>query len=76
MFGKMTIDQKDEGLKKETERKRLLEKSKEVLKMLADETSKNAVDVLNYLIGKINAEHSKRAEKEIIKDLWPDDFKT
>ena len=70
-----TNAQIDREVKQEERRLRLLGKSREVLAVLKDETSRDAIDVLNFLVSKINRNLQIEAEVKVIKDICQEDFK-
>ena len=70
-----TNAQIDREVEQDERRLRLLGKSREVLAVLKDETSRDAIDVLNFLVSKINRNLQIEAEAKVIKDICQEDFK-
>ncbi len=73
-MSKKTRTQENKEVEQKQERLRLVAKSHEVLKILEDETSKNALAILNFLIQGINANLNSEAAERIIKDVCKEDF--
>lgn len=75
-MGHKTQNQKDNEIRDESARLRLVGKAREVLKILGDEESIDALNVLSFIAKKINTTLTVEAEKKLIKDICPEDFKT
>ncbi len=73
-MSKKTKNQENKEVEQKQERLRLVAKSREVLKLLQDETSKDALAILNFLIQGINSNLNEEAAERIIKDVCKEDF--
>ncbi len=73
-MSKKTKNQENKEVEQKQERLRLVAKSHEVLKLLQDETSKDALAILNFLIQGINTYLNEEAAERIIKDVCKKDL--
>ena len=73
-MSKKTKNQENKEVEQKQERLRLVGKSHEVLRLLQDETSKDALAILNFLIQGINSNLNEEAAERIIKDVCHHDL--
>ena len=72
-MGKQTINQRDEQIRKEGERLRLLGKSREILKIMEEETANDAVTIFTYLLNLVKDKSSEMAKQNKVKEVCPNE---